>query len=75
MLGVMLSVINLVLQTVLIILWTGCLREKQKRIDELTERLCRGLQGDEYRQKNARPGDPTYTFVHADSFFPCKWGV
>ena len=39
MLGVMLSVINLVLQAVLIILWTGCLREKQRRIDELTERI------------------------------------
>lgn len=54
MLGVMLSVINLVLQTVLIILWTGCLREKQRRIDELTERLsCRSAE--EYARLKKEP--------------------
>ena len=54
MLGVMLSVINLVLQAVLIILWTGCLREKQKRIDELTERLsCRSAE--EYARLKKEP--------------------
>ena len=42
--------------------------------DELTEGLGRGLQGNEHRQQNPRPGDPTYAFIHEDSFFPCKQG-